>query len=242
MAVDGEGRILIVDIGGGTSDFTICERRAGATHIIASTGIRLGGTDFDRILNLAHAMPLMGYGAQIGNVFGDGSHTAPRALFHDLATWEKITFVYGRATLEEVRRWQRLSDTPALFARLATVLESHLGHEVAYAVEAGKIAANRASEGQIDLAVIEPCLRVALPNGALQSALFDSARQIGESAAQVLQDADMTADQVDRVVFVGGSSLLGVVQARIAAMVPNARLETSEVFTAVVDGLALAAR
>ncbi|CAN0200227.1 unnamed protein product, partial [Chrysoparadoxa australica] len=105
LAVDGAGRMLIVDIGGGTSDFTLCDRKDGQTHVIASGGIRLGGTDFDKALSLAHAMPLLGYGAQIGAEIGAKTHAAPRALFHDLASWEKIPFVFDATILREVQRW-----------------------------------------------------------------------------------------------------------------------------------------
>ena len=241
LATGGEGRILIVDIGGGTSDFTLCDRSGGETRILASTGIRLGGTDFDKWLSLRHAMPLMGYEAQIGKELGAGTHTAPRALFHDLASWEKIAFVYDPATLREVRRWERLAPEPQLFARLGEVLESHLGHDVAYAVEAAKIEANGASAGVIDLGVVERGLRAEISHGALQAELHEAARQIADCAGDVLVAAGCAAGTVERVVFVGGSSLLGAVQAQVRAAFPEAAFETSEVFTAVVDGLAIAA-
>ena len=44
------------------------------------------------------------------------------------------------------------------------------------------------------------------------------------------------------VVFVGGSSLLSGVRQALARRLPEARQETAEVFTAVVHGLAIAAR
>ncbi|MEZ5713863.1 MAG: Hsp70 family protein [Paracoccaceae bacterium] len=241
LATGGEGRILIVDIGGGTSDFTLCDRHDGETRVLASTGLRLGGTDFDKWLSLAHAMPLLGHGAEIGNEFGEGTHTAPKALFNDLASWEKIAFVYGAATLREVRRWERLSPQPHLFARLGEVLESHLGHEVAYAVEAAKIEANGASAGMIELGMIERGLKAELAHGALQAELHEAARQIAGCALQAVAEAGAAPGTVDRVVFVGGSSLLGAVQAQLRAGFPGAAFETSEVFTAVVDGLARAA-
>ncbi len=59
---------LIADIGGGTSDFSIVrlsperhnkEDRAG--DILANDGVRIGGTDFDRLLSLGELMPLLGY-------------------------------------------------------------------------------------------------------------------------------------------------------------------------------------
>lgn len=241
MAVGGEGRILIVDIGGGTSDFTVCERQNGKTQIIASEGIRLGGTDFDKRLSLSHAMPHMGYEAEIGNEMGKGSHQAPRALFQDLASWEKITFVYNDGLLRDVRRWARLARQPRLFDRLGDVLEMHLGHDIAFAVEAGKIGANGASEAAIDLAVVEKGLKPVLEHAALQAELLAGAEEIADCAQATLRLSGCKTDTIDRVVFVGGSALLRIVQDRIRRVLPDAQHETSEVFTAVVDGLALAA-
>jgi hypothetical chaperone protein len=241
LAVDGTGRMLIVDIGGGTSDFTLCDRKNGQTHVLASGGIRLGGTDFDKTLSLGHAMPLLGYGAQIGAEFGSNTHAAPRALFHDLASWEKIPFVYDAALLREVARWTRLAPEPKLFERLSDVLESHLGHDIAYAVEAGKIGANGADAGEIALNVIERGLSVTLPKAAMTAALQDYADQIAVCALDTLKTADCPADSVDQVVFVGGSSLLESVRVAMARALPDARPVDSEVFTAVVHGLAIAA-
>lgn len=241
LAAGGQGRSLIVDIGGGTSDFTLCDRDGDGFRVLASQGIRLGGTDFDKALSLGHVMPLLGYGAEIGNEMGAGSHRAPRALFQDLASWEKITFVYGPAILRDVRRWERLARDPQLFARLGEVLEMHLGHDVAYAVEAGKIRANGEGEGLIRLDPVEKGLNVPLMRDLMQAELSGYADQIAACATETLTQADVAPSSVDQIVYVGGSSLLGVLQQRMEALLPDAQPETSEVFTAVVDGLALAA-
>ncbi|MEX0304780.1 MAG: Hsp70 family protein, partial [Leisingera sp.] len=88
-AAPAPGLGLIVDIGGGTSDFTAFEQQPdGTTRILASNGVRLGGTDFDRQLSIQHVMPLLGRGSQIRNTFGGGSLPAPNRLFNDLATWQ----------------------------------------------------------------------------------------------------------------------------------------------------------
>ncbi len=241
LAADGTGRMLIVDIGGGTSDFTLCERAGGETRMLASRGLRLGGTDFDRVLSLAHAMPLLGYGAQIGAELGARTHAAPRAVFHDLAAWEKIPFVYDGALLREVQRWIRLAPEPALFERLADVLESHLGHDVAYAVEAGKIAANGQPRGVIDLKDVERGLSVTLTSTDLAAALDSYAGEIAKTALACIDDAGCNPASVDQVVFVGGSSLLSTVRRALAQALPDATPVDTEVFTAVVHGLALAA-
>ncbi|WP_299921707.1 Hsp70 family protein [uncultured Pelagimonas sp.] len=241
LAVAGQGRMLIVDIGGGTSDFTLCDRKGDKTEVLASRGVRIGGTDFDRVLSLRHAMPLLGYGAQIGAELSSKTHSAPKALFHDLASWEKIAFVYDPALLREVRRWERVAQEPLLFERLGEVLEAHLGHDIAYAVEAGKIAANGADSGEILLDIIERGLSVDLQRDAMQMALSDFATEIGTNALGTLADAGCAPDSVDQVVFVGGSSLMAIIREQLATALPNARHEDAEVFTAVVHGLAIAA-
>src|SRR5579862_1506669 len=70
--VRGEETVLIADIGGGTSDFTVIRigpnRRTlpdRTSDILANDGVRIGGTDFDSLLSLKSVMPLLGLGTQL---------------------------------------------------------------------------------------------------------------------------------------------------------------------------------
>ena len=110
---------LIVDIGGGTSDFTLF--RGG--KVLTSHGVRIGGTHFDRALSLDHAMPLLGAGGSLRNAFGSGTLPAPQGLFLGLASWEKIPFLYNARTLRDVRGMARQAVEPVAFQRLVSVLE-----------------------------------------------------------------------------------------------------------------------
>ncbi len=235
----GEGIGLIVDIGGGTSDFTLFEDRGGAMHILASYGIRLGGTDFDRALSLEKVMPLLGLGGELKNEIGPGRHAVPRALFHDLASWEKIAFLYSPKTLRNVQGMAKLAVEPQRLNRLVRVVENEIGHDLAFAVEAAKICANGAPEAEIDLALVERGLQPVLTAAELAGALFPSARAIRDAIGETLTHAGIGPEAVGRVIFVGGSSLLSVVEAEVRAALPGARAERSDVFTAVVRGLAL---
>lgn len=232
---------LIVDIGGGTSDFTLFEGQGGPIRVIANHGVRVGGTDFDKTLSLAHVMPCLGLQSALRKEMGAGTHPAPRGLFVDLASWEKIAFVYGAATSRDVARMARLACEPVLFERLQSVVDMHLGHDVAYAVEAGKIAANGADAAQIKLDVVEKGLHAPLTPQDLVADLAPYAQAIRTCAQETLERAELTAERIDRVFFVGGSSLARVVRDTMKAEFPNAAFETTEVFTAVVDGLAQAA-
>ena len=233
----GQGIGLIVDIGGGTSDFTLFE----GDRILASHGVRVGGTDFDRVLSLAHVMPLLGKDSQIRAVFGPQTHTAPVALYHDLATWAAIAFLYTGETKRAMAQMAKLAVEPAKFARLLAVLEMELGHDLAFAVERGKIAANKPEGGLIDLRLVEPGLRVALGQAQMAGDLEGYAGQIRAAAVETCEIAGVPVADVARVVFVGGSSLMAVVEEALQVEFPQAALEYANAFTAVVDGLAMAA-
>jgi len=232
---------LIVDIGGGTSDFSVFRGTPGKIEVLANHGIRLGGTDFDRMLSLAAVMPMMGLGSQIKALFGPALHDAPQAIFHDLATWEKIPFLYTQSTRRGVDDMARLAVEPQLFRRLQSVLEHELGHDVALAVETAKIAANRSGDGRVDLRLVEAGLAAPISGAVLGAELGPSATVIGENAMTAVEAAGIDPSDVTKVVMVGGSSLLTVVEADIRARLPRAAIERSEAFTAVVAGLAIAA-
>jgi hypothetical chaperone protein len=203
----------------------------------------VGGTDFDKAISIAQVMPLFGHGAEIKNEMGDGRHTAPNAIFNELASWEKIPFLYTPEMRRLTARFHKLGVNPALFKRLHDVLELELGHDIAFAVEAGKIRVNApdAQNAAIDLRVVEKQLWARMSTDDLGSILSAHARTIIAAALDTLAMANVSPEQIGQIVFVGGSSLLLVIERAMVELFPNAVLERTEAFTAVADGLAIAA-
>ena len=234
---------LIIDIGGGTSDFSIFEREGDETRIVASHGVRVGGTDFDKAISVAQVMPLFGHGSEIKNEMGPGTHTAPNGIFHDLASWEKIPFLYTAEMRRTATLFRKLGVQPELFKRLSDVLELELGHDIAFAVEAGKIRVNapEAVDAAIDLRVIEKQLWARMSTADLSRILGDHAMTVKSAALDTLRMAGISQDQIGQIVFVGGSSLMQVIETAMVDLFPHAILERTEAFTAVADGLAIAA-
>ena len=128
---------LIVDIGGGTSDFSLFRSGEEGVEILANHGVRIGGTDFDRAISIERVMPLLGKGTQLRRSIGPGRLPVPNAIFNDLATWEKIPFLYTAQTIRADEDRVRFAEEPETLSRLATVLEDQLGHDIAFAVELG---------------------------------------------------------------------------------------------------------
>lgn len=236
------GRIgLIVDVGGGTSDFSVFEAQQGRAKILANHGVRIGGTDFDRAISLDHVMPLLGKGSELRKLLGQGTTPTPNAIYNDLATWEKIPFVATPQNRRMVAEMERLALEPARLARLGRAVGDELGHDIAFAVERGKIAANEGGEdAAILLAMLDQGLNAPLCPDLMAATLAPLGDMLAEGAADTLAQAGLAPEQIGQVVYVGGSSLMGLVPARMRAIFPDARHDVSEVFTAVTDGLALA--
>ncbi|MEP4038487.1 Hsp70 family protein [Pseudophaeobacter sp.] len=243
-AAPSAGLGLIVDIGGGTSDFTLFEQDStGKTHILASHGVRLGGTDFDRQVSIDHVMPLLGRGSQIRNAFGPETLPAPNRLFNDLATWQMIPFLYAADSRRAARELAKYAVEPVKLNRLVSVLEDELGHDLAFAVERGKIQANgeTGADPRIDLRILERGLSAPLPPELMHHSLAKMMAQIAQCAAETLAQADVAPGQIDRLVMVGGSSLLSSLEIGLRQLCPNAAVENRNAMTAVADGLALSA-
>ena len=238
----GDGLGLIVDIGGGTSDFTVFRRSEQGIEILASHGIRLGGTDFDQRISVAHVMPFLGMGGQVRRTFGEGLLPVPNAIYQDLATWPKIPFLYTRETERLVEDLLVHAMEPEKIGRLKSVIRDELGHGMGFAVEAGKIAASSGdAPSGIGLGFVEQGLEAGITTGSMNGALGEFRNQLSGAMYETLMQANVSPVQIDNAVLVGGSSLMRIVSDEVARVCPAATLQQSEAFTAVVDGLAIAA-
>jgi hypothetical chaperone protein len=234
---------LIVDVGGGTSDFSLFRSGREGVAILANHGVRIGGTDFDRSISIDRVMPHLGKGTELRKIMGPGSSPTPNAIFNDLATWELIPFLYTPQNRRLAAEMVRLAHEPEKLSRLARVLEDELGHDVSFAVERGKIAANGGvGKAAILLDQIESGFAVPLSAKALASCLARHADALAEGARETMKIAGMDAACVEKVVYVGGSSLMSIVSQTMKEQFPQAVHSFSDVFTAVADGLAIAAQ
>ena len=153
--------MLIADIGGGTSDFSVVrigpQRRGRIDRtgdILATAGVRIGGTDFDSALSLAAVMPLLGLGTRLV----EKDLPMPNALYHELANWATINFAYTYKNEREVGALVLEACEPEKVGRLLTVIDKRLGHRVAFAVEDAKIVLSAERD-----AAVSPRLRRAGP-------------------------------------------------------------------------------
>ncbi|MDO8448106.1 MAG: Hsp70 family protein [Rhodoferax sp.] len=242
-----ETTALVVDIGGGTSDFTVIrlgpdlrQKSDRSSDILATTGVHLGGTDFDRLLDLGYVMPLLGY-----RHIGPGERPIPNSVFFDLSTWHLIHHAYSRKSMHFARElWTSYADL-ALHARLMQVLEEHHGHRILAGVEAAKIACSISQDNAaVDLAFLHtpnnalPAPPVVITPHGMGEALAGSLTQVVQCALQCVQASGLAA--VDVVYLTGGSSALQPLVDALKAALPGATMVQGDRFGGVAAGLAWA--
>ena len=233
--------MLVVDIGGGTSDFTLIRvgpERAGRAErrddILASGGVHIGGTDFDKSLSLASVMPMLGLGSLLKT-----GRLMPSAPFFNLATWHTINQAYSRKSVAEINDLHReASDKPKL-ERLQNLVRERAGHWLAMQVEEAKIALSNAPETQIDIGRIAPGEAVTLQRAGLDRAIGGQVLSVEQTVARLLKDAGVAVSAVDTVFFTGGSSGVPLLRQRVQALVPQARCVEGDLFGSIGAGLAL---
>ena len=237
--------VLVADIGGGTSDFSIVRIGPDRRHdsdrradILANTGVRLGGTDFDRHLSMGAVMPFLGLGSELI----DKQLPMPRSIYADLAWWPTINLCYTPKVLREATDVHRLAVEPRRTERLLNVLTKHLGHRIAFAVEAGKIALTKTEETDIALAFIESGLHAPATREAFDGTIASELTRLRLAVWNCLALADVDADGVDTVFMTGGSSLVPAVEAVMRDELPNASLKRGDDFLSVAMGLTLQAQ
>jgi hypothetical chaperone protein len=242
--------VLVADIGGGTSDFSVVRvgpRRAAVldrkSDILANHGVHLAGTDFDRRIELASILPELGYGAY-GPAAAPGvpAREVPSAIYFDLATWHLINTVYNPQRVAELRQMRGFYAEPKHHARLLRVLLERLGHDLLARAEAAKIEVADGGTAQIDLGRIEADLAVELSDVVAAEALDADVDRIVGAARETVDQAGLDAGAVDALYFTGGSTGLGLLTGRLAAAFPAAEVVRGDRFASVATGLGLHAR
>lgn len=244
-----ESVVLVADIGGGTSDFTVVRLGPGrvtaaartgsdrSEDILATRGVHIGGTDYDQRLALAHTMPLLGF-----KHAGPDGREVPSAVFFDLATWHLIHWRYSAKAIREAQALRTNYTDQALHQRLMVVLQERLAHAMANSVEQAKIASSQSGAGAtIDLSCLAKTLAVPLPPEALQQDLDPLLQRVVACALACTQAAGLQPGQLDAIYLTGGSSALRPFQAAMARAFEGVPLVEGDLFGGVAAGLVYSA-
>lgn len=237
--------VLIVDIGGGTSDFSIVRvsaERAGKADrkddVLANAGVHIGGTDLDRLLSLAQVMPHFGYRSWTV----DRKRNLPSRYFHDLATWQFINLLYTGKVMNELKQIRYEAERRDLIDRFITLVEERRGHSLALTVERAKIELTSQDSASIDMAAYREETPILIERADFEAAIGQAVGRVVGAVRELLVAARLRPEAVGRIFVTGGSSSVPLLRTSIVSLFPAADIVTGDLFGSVGVGLALDAR
>jgi len=241
-----EELVLVADIGGGTSDFSVVRVGPQRAHrldrrddILANHGVHIAGTDFDRHISLASVMPPLGYGAFGPSIKGAEPRPVPSRVYFDLTTWHLINTVYQPQRVAELRSMADFYGEPAHHQRLMKVVQERLGHALVGRAEAAKIAVAQGGSTDIDLTLIEKGLHSPLSAPQVDKALGPDLNRIVACARDTVAQAGVGASDISALYFTGGSTGLKLLTDQLEAAFPEARAVRGDRLASVATGLGL---
>lgn len=234
---------LIVDMGGGTSDFTIIRLRPGINtsdrshDVLANCGIHIAGTDFDQKLSLNSIMPLLGMGSLMA---GSSSQIeVPSAYYYDLTSWHALTQLYNAKTMTHIRSIQTVAQEKMLIGRLLHVLQLRGGHHILDAVEKCKQRLSEEQEVLVDLDFIEHELAVAIQRKTFNDNINEQLQQIIQTILQTVKIANVKSSDINTIFYTGGSTKIPFVREQINALFPDVEVVEGDAFGSVGIGLTI---
>ncbi|RTZ65349.1 MAG: hypothetical protein DSZ29_04425 [Aquificaceae bacterium] len=233
---------LVVDIGGGTSDFTIINivpnNTGASTRILSTSGVHIGGTDFDRLLNYHNVMPYFGLHSTVNAVNGTAINVS-NIYYNDVCTWHKINSLYSKQTVADIKSTFAFSNDKKLVSRFISLVEKQEGHRLLQDVESAKIELSSSEHMLLDLDFIEDNFKVDLTKDSFEQLISKDLNTIKEYLQSLVNDAQLKMNDINVVFFTGGSSQIHKIRQDVMSLFPQAKMVEGDSFGSVGFGLTL---
>ncbi|CAI2430492.1 Heat shock protein 70 [Serratia ficaria] len=235
-----EQTVLVVDIGGGTTDCSVLlmgpqwrDRADRQQSLLGHSGCRVGGNDLDIMLAFKQLMPL----------FGMGGETEKGIALPALPYWNAVATndvpaqmdFYSSANGRMLRDLIRDAAEPEKVKRLLKVHQQRLSYRLVRAAEESKIALSGQQSVSAPLAFVQPELAETIGQHQLAEAISQPLMRIQEQVNAALASSQ-SAPQV--IYLTGGSARSPLLRAALQQQLPGIPIVGGNDFGSVTAGLA----
>ncbi len=236
--------VLVVDIGGGTTDCSLIEmgpkwakQTDRTASLLAHSGQRVGGNDFDIYFAFKQLMPSFGKGSktQAGIDIPLNQFWNPVAINNVEAQRD----FYGRENHKILKQLRKEALEPNKIDRLLQIYMETLGYSIIRQAEQAKIALSDARLFTTQLNLISSMLEVDVS----QTQLAESVSAPREKMIDLVAEATHLGGKTPDVIYLtGGSARSPILRNAIATQLPNIPIVSGNYFGSVTAGLSHWAR
>ena len=242
----GRHLVLVADLGGGTSDFSIVEVDAEGRQPhgnqpsitpLAQTGIGIAGDRFDYQIVYNAVCPALGLGSQ----FRPETKLLPIPLwiYANFASWHQLSMMNNRQTLRHITEILRSAVDQRAFEGLVHVIRNEEGFSLFQAVSRVKqsLTVERSAQLRFKAGPIEIDRSVA--RAEFEQWIADDLARIEATADEAVAVAGVNPSAITRVFMTGGTALVPAVRELFARKFGADKLVGGDEFSSVAQGLAL---
>ena len=232
--------VLVVDIGGGTTDCSLirmgpgyCGQADRTETLLAHSGQRVGGNDLDIYLAFKKLMPL----------FGMSSRASSGIEMPLIQFWNPIAInnveaqreFYSRPNLAALQQLKRDAAEPEKLLRLLEVYNESLGYSIVRRAEEAKIALSSSPQYRAGIRLLSEVLEVEIAVQEMEDAISSPKDKMIALVNDAVQQGGVTPDTI---FITGGTGRSPVLCRAIERQLPGIPVVRGNDFGSVTAGLA----
>ena len=242
--LDHDELVLIGDFGGGTSDFTLAQlgpgrKLAGRNPVVGTSGVAIAGDTFDSRIMMRLVAPKLGLGSHYVSLGKE--LPVPVWVYSQLSSWHHMFLLKDPKTMGILQQVKRQAAERDKVAALIQIISENLGYALYRAVEHTKVELTEKELADFTFLLSTIPLEDSLERWQFESWIQEDIQQIAACIRGLLDQAEVTAGDIDRVFLTGGSSFVPVVRRFFSRTFGPHKLRSGEELTTVAKGLALRA-
>lgn len=244
----GEKIVVVVDLGGGTSDFTVMRLDQGnyrASSVLSIGGISIAGDALDGCLMRHRIVPHFGAEVTYKVPFGSNVLKMPVSLMEKLCSPPDISLLRKRDTMEffrNVQTWSLGGEDKVRMDNLFCLLENQLGFAVFEEIEGTKRRLTDSKETDFHYQYPGMEIKERVSRQQFDGYVQDRVDRILTTLDETLKQGQVRPGEVDVVVCTGGTARVPVILEGLTARFGAAKIQYHNFYHGVVEGLSERAR
>lgn len=237
----GRHLVLVADLGGGTSDFSIVEVDAEGERPqiapLAQTGVGIAGDRFDYQIVYNAVCPALGMGSQ----FRPETKPLPIPLwiYANFASWHQLSMMNNRQTLRHITDILRTALDQQAFEGLVHVIRNEEGFTLFQAVSRVKQTLTTQDTARLTFKAGPIEIDRSVARAEFEQWIAEDLSRIAAAADEAVRIAGISPAHLTRVFMTGGTALVPAVRELFAKKFGAGKLVGGDEFSSVAQGLAL---
>lgn len=236
--------VLIGDVGGGTTDFTLMKlnkQNAMAIDrqqdILKSGGLHTGGDDFDAAIMWHKLVKHFGYGLQYES--NGKMLDLPAHIFRTLCEWEQMAFLKEGKIRKQLDNYYKYTNNSEAIDKLRKLIDENLGFALFQTIEQTKINLSIEKEVALRFDKLSLSLFEDISIEAFDEIIGKDVADIEAFLIKFIKDSGVEISEVKNVFLTGGASSVGAIQEIFIRLFSKEKLHSGDNFNSVAQGLAL---